>query len=71
MEAPSPASHHLRGDAQPTGDLGVGQPRRGVEHELGALHLTVRPRVARRPVLELNALLIAQDDLVTAATRHR
>ena len=45
---------------QPPSDLGVAQPVGPVEHQLGPLHDLVRQRVARRPTLELAALLDAQ-----------
>jgi Co/Zn/Cd efflux system component len=68
-EPTSPTPHDLGHAVQPRRDLDVAQPIGGVEHKLGALHDLVRERVARRPTLELDTLLSAQDDLGRAASQ--
>jgi hypothetical protein len=52
-------------------DLGVRLALRRHQHQLGSLHLQMRPRVAGRHVLKLGPLGIAQDHLIRAAAGHR
>jgi hypothetical protein len=69
-EASSPAPDDLGAQVQPARDLDIVETIRRVEDELRALHLPMRPRVARRAVLELGALLLAQLNPVAAPARH-
>jgi hypothetical protein len=71
VEASSPAPDNDVVHVQAPGDLDVGEPVSGVEDELGALHQPVRQRVARRPMLELRTLLVAHNDPIAIAARHR
>jgi hypothetical protein len=70
VKAFSPPADKLGHHLQPGADLNVAQPLCGVQNELRALHLSMWPRVARRPMFEFDALLLAQHDLIPAATRH-
>jgi hypothetical protein len=56
---------------QPPRDVNVRHSIGGIEHQLRALHLLVGERVTGSPVLELQALLVSQSDLICAAARHR
>ncbi len=70
VKASSPPADKLGHHPQPGADLNIAQPLSRIQHELGSLHLTVRPRVARRAMLQLAPLLVAQIDLIPAAARH-
>jgi hypothetical protein len=70
MKALSPAADKLGHHLQTGTDLNVAQPLSRIQNELRALHLTMRPRVARRPMLQLSPFLLAQLDLIPAAARH-
>jgi hypothetical protein len=71
VEATSPPPDHVGIHVQAPCDLRVRRTLRRIEDELGALHPLVSERVARRPMLELCALFVTQDDLIRAALRHR
>jgi hypothetical protein len=70
VEAFSPPTDKLGHHPQPGADLNIAQPLSRIQHELGSQHLTMRPRVARRAMLQLAPLLVTQIDLISAATRH-
>jgi len=68
VKAFSPPADKLGHHLQPPPDLNIAHPLRRVQNKLRALHFPMRPRVARRTMLELGALLLAQHDLIPAAT---
>jgi hypothetical protein len=70
-EAFSPTPDGLAAHLQAFSDLGVRPSLSRQQHQLGSLHLTVRAGVAGGEMLQLGALLVAQDDFVGAASRHR
>jgi hypothetical protein len=70
VKTSSPPPDKLRHHPKPSADLDVTHPLRRIQHQLRALHLPMRPRVARRSMLKLGTFLIAQHDLVPTATRH-
>jgi hypothetical protein len=69
VEASSPASDDGRRQLERLGDLEVALALRRVEDQPRALDFTVRSRVARRHVLELDPLVSDQDDLRGNANR--
>lgn len=69
-EAFSPAPDGLARHPQLLADLGVGLPVRGHQHQLCSQHLAVGAGVAGGEVLELGAILLAEGDLIGAASRH-
>jgi hypothetical protein len=60
MKTSSPPTRSPGTDPQPFYDLGVTHPACGQQHQLHAQHLTVRPRVTRRTMLELFALNVGE-----------
>jgi hypothetical protein len=70
VKALSPPADKLGHHLQTGADLNIAQPLGRVQNKLRALHLTMRARVARRPMLKLGPLLPAQHDLIPAATRQ-
>ena len=70
-EASSPATHRLPAHAQPLADLDVALALGRQKHQLRALHLPMGPGVAGGAALELDALCVAQHDLVGASSGHR
>jgi type VI protein secretion system component VasK len=70
-EASSPAADKLGQHPQASADLDVAQPISREQHKPGAKHLPMLTRVARRTVLQLASLRIAQIDLIPAAARHQ
>ena len=71
MKSSSPASDRLGTHPKPLTDLGVAMALRGQQYELGAQHLTVWARVARRLMLKLLALGLFEHDLLGSHSRHR
>jgi hypothetical protein len=71
VKALSPTTHKLGHHLQTGADLNIAQLISRVQNKLGALHLPMRPRIARRAMLQLGPLLLAQHDPIPAATRHR
>jgi hypothetical protein len=69
-EAFSPAPDDLGGHVESSADLDIRLTISSVEHELGALDLLMRARVAGSDMLQLTTLLRAQHD-PGSRSRHR
>src|SRR5215204_6714011 len=63
-ESSSPPTHRLPTHPQARADLSVGLAVCRHQHQLGPLHLQMRPRVTRSDVLKLGPLGLAQEHLV-------
>jgi hypothetical protein len=70
-ESSPPLPDDLRTHLEPAGDLNVGQSRRGGQHDLGALHVTVGKCQLRSPSLEFATLLLTERDLDRRRHRRR
>src|SRR5829696_8631886 len=69
-ESSSPPTHRLPTHPQARADLSVGLAVCRHQHQLGPLHLQMRPRVTRSDMLKLGPLGLAQEHLVGAAPGH-
>ena len=70
VEPLAPLGDDLAGSAQPGGDLVVGHPLGGQQHDLGSCHVAVRRGIAPDARLEPIALVFGQFDVVRAGSRH-
>jgi hypothetical protein len=70
-ESSPPLTNNLGAHLKPGRDLGVRQAVSGIQHQLRALHITVRQRQLRRPPLKHRALLQGERDLRRRRHHHK
>jgi hypothetical protein len=69
-EPAAPPAGGVDGDAQPSGDLGVGRPAGRQQHDPGAQHLPVRGGLAALQTLETMTIAGGQHQLAGTGGGH-